>query len=504
MKKNFFYFYLILTLLQASSDKLIDSLLEAETYMLLEEYSFAEEEYIKALNFSSNNVSILISLYEVNLLQGKIKSAENFIAKAFRLDEENIEIIKKYYDLLILQNKNIHAKNIIDKALTINSNDIKLYYEKIKLLFELNEWVELLDVYNIIYNLTNDHNIIDQMQELSVATNNVNQFIEIMIGIYQDSQRLDHLNRLINVTYNYAPKLCEEYILLALENDPNNFDLNILLAQYYINSKEFLKSITILETIESRFDSIELHKLMLLVYRRLNNSEQQIKMSEKIIQLYPNEKLGYDSLALLYITNNNFKDAYSIVIEIKSRFPENNNSNYYFGLLSEMKNDFAKAREYFEIALSNNPNSKEILFSLALNVENSNEYACSDSLFNLFLGSNPTPTDKNDYAYVISQRKSIDREKLLNLLDLALEALESRPKSPEFLDTVGYIYYKIGNINRAIYYYELSLKYDNNNITILSHLLDAYYKVNNFIRAKEVESRIRYLDPKFKFYRNLN
>ena len=242
---------------------------------------------------------------------------------------------------------------------------------------------------------------------------------------------------------------------------------------------------------------------MLFVYSKLNDIEKQVKLSKKVIKLYPDEKFGYDSLALLYIKNNDVKAAYNIVTELKFKFPNNNNCNYYLGLLEELQNNYKKARQYFKYAFRDNPNSNDISFSLALNYENSNEYIYSDSLFSIFLGSNPSPSDKNDYAYILSQRDTIDRDKLFDLLDIALEALESRPDKVEFLDTVGYIYYRLGNINMAIYYYELCLVYDDTNIIILSHLLDAYYRVKNFVKAKEIHFKIKSIDSEFEFEENI-
>ena len=67
-----------------------------------------------------------------------------------------------------------------------------------------------------------------------------------------------------------------------------------------------------------------------------------------------------------------------------------------------------------------------------------------------------SPGEKNDYAYIISQRENISRDKLLYALTLAQDAVRSISTSPEFLDTLGFIYYKLGQYYKAIYYFELS------------------------------------------------
>mgnify|MGYP001229132720 CR=1 FL=1 len=77
-------------------------------------YIFNEKELIENLHiiqnaafknswgYSPNSIDILISLSEVSLLQGKLKSAERYIHRAYTIDSDNIEVVNNYYNISIM------------------------------------------------------------------------------------------------------------------------------------------------------------------------------------------------------------------------------------------------------------------------------------------------------------------------------------------------------------------------------------------------------------------
>jgi tetratricopeptide (TPR) repeat protein len=72
----------------------------------------------------------------------------------------------------------------------------------------------------------------------------------------------------------------------------------------------------------------------------------------------------------------------------------------------------------------------------------------------------------NNFAYSLVERK----DNLDFALDLALNAIRIEPKSAAYLDTVGWIYYKLEQFDKAIKYVKESLLIDSKNVTIKEHL----------------------------------
>ena len=117
---------------------------------------------------------------------------------------------------------------------------------------------------------------------------------------------------------------------------------------------------------------------------------------------------------------------------------------------------------------------KILLFSIYLELHNLalihdaiNEWGQSDKLYMELIASDSTDAQAyNNFAYSLVERK----DNLDFALDLALNAIRIEPKSAAYLDTVGWIYYKLEHFDKAIKYVKESLLIDSKNVTIKEHL----------------------------------
>jgi tetratricopeptide (TPR) repeat protein len=92
-------------------------------------------------------------------------------------------------------------------------------------------------------------------------------------------------------------------------------------------------------------------------------------------------------------------------------------------------------------------------------------------------------TTLNNYAYNISIRENSGIKMLQTALDYASLALDQDPENASFLDTVGWIYYKMEKNELAEYFIIQSLKYNDSNPIIFEHLGDIYVSMNNMMNA---------------------
>ena len=133
----------------------------------------------------------------------------------------------------------------------------------------------------------------------------------------------------------------------------------------------------------------------------------------------------------------------------------------------------------FQSALAVNPHMFSIMHTLAIMSEDMADTARSDSLFkNLILHHNNNAVGFNDYAYIISERNNTSLNELNYALELAERAIVMEPDNAAFLDTIGWIYYKMGTYGKAQEYLEKSLKINKDNPVILEHMGDVYHKLD--------------------------
>ena len=86
-------------------------------------------------------------------------------------------------------------------------------------------------------------------------------------------------------------------------------------------------------------------------------------------------------------------------------------------------------------------------------------------------------------------------KKLNFALELSEDAVSIVPDSPEYLDTIGWIYYKIGKYNKALDYLLRSESLDKHNSIILEHIGDVYLKLEKYEKALNTYNRIMIQNP---------
>lgn len=97
----------------------------------------------------------------------------------------------------------------------------------------------------------------------------------------------------------------------------------------------------------------------------------------------------------------------------------------------------------------------------------------------------------NNYAYFMSVRN----ERLDEALELVKRALQYAPDNTSYLDTIGWIHYKLGNYENALEYTQQAADNDDASPEVFEHLGDIYHKLGNNRQAAEWWDRAIEKDP---------
>ena len=85
----------------------------------------------------------------------------------------------------------------------------------------------------------------------------------------------------------------------------------------------------------------------------------------------------------------------------------------------------------------------------------------------------------NNYAYYLSERE----KRLQQAREMAGRALELNPENPAFLDTMGWVYFKMGDYEKAHEYIRASIDTGEASAEVLEHMGDVYDKMGKPDRA---------------------
>jgi tetratricopeptide (TPR) repeat protein len=159
--------------------------------------------------------------------------------------------------------------------------------------------------------------------------------------------------------------------------------------------------------------------------------------------------------------------------------PDDPLGNYYLGSVLSQTNQPYESVRYLEQALRTAPNSVAYLSALAGVHESLKNFARSDSLYQRALELDPeNALVLNNYGYSLSERDM----KLHDALNMAKKALEKDPDNGAYLDTVGWIYFKLGDYQKALEYIEKAHAV-RKSIEVTKHLGDVYEKLGMMEKA---------------------
>ena len=92
-----------------------------------------------------------------------------------------------------------------------------------------------------------------------------------------------------------------------------------------------------------------------------------------------------------------------------------------------------------------------------------------------------SPIILNNYAYHLS----IQGIRLPEALEYVKKALQADPENSPYLDTLGWIYYQLGDYTNAKIYIEKSLSFQSDIPEVIEHLGDVCEKLEEYNLAEE-------------------
>lgn len=184
------------------------------------------------------------------------------------------------------------------------------------------------------------------------------------------------------------------------------------------------------------------------------------------------------------------------VVELMQRakrlFPNDFRVYLLLGLSSARLNQNDAAVENLKKSLELNPDDVNTLSSLALTLDGMKRFEESDSLYERALRIDPSShIVLNNYGYSLAERDL----QLSRALRMSLEAVKADSANSSYLDTLGWIYYKLGNYPEAARYIEKAIQAGDASAVVHEHLGDVYFKLNDPARARELWQKALDLDP---------
>ena len=504
----------------------------AKNYFYLNKLSLALENARIAVKLDSAQDDYYDLLSDIYTSGNQLDSAEIVLNKLIQLDSTNIN---GYYELARLYepSKPMKAVEIYNKLTSLIGPD----------------WNVLIHVANLEEKLGNIDAAENSLNELMKIDPGNPSLKRMIIDFYLRNKEYDKALNIVNDILELTPddiearqsraqiyiakgdweEASKEYSYIL--NQPDiPFDVKIRIGAVYFNQS--LKDSTLLPVAKKLFETIdkdttEWQVKMYLGAIAINEKQDSIAIInfKKVTELARWNVDGWIKLGGLYYDNKKYDEAAKIMKEAIISFPENFTINLILGLSLSQNNDNAGAEPYLQKAVELNssdltalsayaytlnqlkeydgavkyltkalkikPDDINLLGTLGLIYDSEGNHIQSDSVYEYALKiDSANALINNNYAYALSER-GIQLERALNMVNIALEA---EPKNSSYLDTKGWIYFKMGKYKEAKEYIEKAIDTGGESAVMLEHLGDIVYKIGQQDYAKQLWEKALKLD----------
>ena len=523
-------------ILEMRHDRALQHFIEGTALDAKGSYAEAILEYQEALE-AEPNAAIFFAISRDYLLLNKFNRAAETAGEAVRLEPQNISYRENLGTIYFQASRADLAIHEYEEIIKIDSNYTAGWFALARLYQPLQSQ-KAIEIYEKM--LSRDDRQLDVLFQCAQLYSSLGRFDEAATK-YKRMLELDpsnkQLQRQLAETFTKGGKFDQAQTLLDTMVGADSSDVEVLatLADVYLNQKQFQKAIDLYEKLLSQ--GIQNTEIKLRIgIGFFGMTEHDSTLIPRTITLFENlqKEVPADWRPYWYlgaIAANRHKDSlagsyFEQVIKLEEHHGD---AWWFFGstlfeqekydkLLETMAqaqkvlpNDFRfyllqglaltrmerqeDAVQPLEKAHELNPKDLNTLSTLALTLDGLQRYPRSDSLYEEGLKQDPkSALLLNNYGYSLAERGL----QLERSLEMAKQAITIEPDNSAYLDTYGWILFKLKNYKDAAMYIEKSIASGKASSVVHEHLGDIYEKLGNKEKALELWKKAFEMDPKNK------
>ena len=421
--------------------------------------------YNKITEIVGPDWNILIRVAELHENLGNYDESAEALEKLLTIDPSNVVVEKLLSEVYTRAGKIDEALKIINDIIDLTPDDLDARERKAQLLIKKSDWAGAADEYNYIL----------EKPDIPLDT-------KIKVGISFFAQSFKD-----SIMIGYAKKLFEK-----VDKDTTDWQVKMYLGAIDLTEKKDSAALGYFDEVKTLApeDSQAWSQLGGLFFDNRHYDEAITVMNEAY-QLFPQDFVVNLLLGLSLAQKGRHSEAVEYLKTAIDINPNDINALSAYGYsLSQLKeND--EAILYLKKALAIHPNDVNILGTLGLIYDALKMWDKCDSTYEHALQiDSSNATVNNNYAYSLSERG----ERLDAALDMVKFAIKKEPENSSFLDTIGWVYYKLGNYEEAKSYLEKAMKIGGESSVMLEHLGDIMFKMGKKDVAAQLWQKAYKLD----------
>jgi len=428
-----------------------------------------------------DNRRLLAKLY-TNL--GETEKAIEAYKEILRIEEDQ-QTLLMLGSLYARDGQYDKAQESLERLLRLDQNSYMGHYYLARLYRELKFYDKALASYEKALDITWSSILAFEVAELYEQEGKFAKAAELYQQILEEDDTNERARtHLINVY------LKTDQVNLALEelmelrnfaSDPELVDYTI--SRLLMTQERFDDAIeTLSAMLEEDNEKYAARYLLALALHRKNETEE----AKKQLRLIPPTAKEYEEGILLLVRilqeDKDIEGAIKILKEEISAEATKKMSFYVMlASLYEASDNIDKAKEVFEQARKEYSDSTDLLFEYGVFLERIGDQQGALAKMQELLVMEPDNAPALNY---IGYTWADNNENLDQALKYIVQAVALKPEDGFIRDSLGWVYYRMGNIEQAVVELEKALELVDTDPVIYEHMGDAYLKANEFQKAR--------------------
>ena len=470
--------------------------MEGQLYINQGNYTLASVELQNALLIDKNVSTIHLSLADCYWMLKKPDLSIFHMRNAIAIEPEN-QNIKELLAKRFLALKQLNEAEKVFLQLSVeNPNSVKYILSLAELARLQNNLEDAISYYKQAHNVNpKELSYLETAAELALQLRSESITIELMQKlILLNPSNLNYMKKMVNISLEFGNKDKTIWSLKKmLKVTGYSIEAMNQLGILYFDNDQPDSSIVVFNNVLDKDpkDQTALHYLT-LIYDEMGNYFKAEEYARNLIIHHSDNPTGFSDLALLYLNYNEINKAIEILLPASKQFQSNYLIQFLTGLVLNQTDNKNSAIPFYERALVLIPDSRQTMHNLAILYDSIKSWTQSDSLYKILISTDTTDAQAfNNFAYSLVERN----DQLNFALELSRKAVQLVPESAPYLDTMGWILFRIGNNAMALDYIKQSIEIENDNAIVLEHLGDVYKANNNISGAKIYWKKAFNIDP---------
>ncbi|MEX0684788.1 MAG: tetratricopeptide repeat protein [Balneolales bacterium] len=467
-----------------------------DVFLELDDLSNAVYYGSLAINSDPDNKWYRLKLSETYRQLGEIDEAIEQLNAILENNPNDIDILFLVASIQSNQGRYHQSNNTYDKILKLTGSERTVHYQK----------------FQNFTNLGKTDEAIAELEEIrKLSPGNLNT-LHTLSQFYLENKQSEEAKKVLNDALKMNPRDPETLVGLAdihmnegdwqtggeilnrviedtMVNPTNKVEIvEYMLSRYQFEqgNDEFFKTAQyMIETLVVKNNDFGMsHALAAKFYSMIEDYDKALNYLETTTTLMPENDSAWRQRLQYLQMENRFEETISVGLQANEYVPDDALIQFFLGSAYFLTEDYENAIKWLKSAAdmpARGPFKSMILGTLGDAFASTDNWEeAYESYENALTYDSDNDVTLNNYAYYLLERdKNIEEAKAM-----AQKALAIKPDNASYLDTMGWIYFKLGDYEKAKEYIESALNAGSTSAEVMEHMGDVYEKLGDLDKAR--------------------